>query len=496
MNTRMNLDSSARQPACWQMHWSEVAVLDANAAALGVEQSDLMTAAGAVLASHAADMVAGSRDEPILILCGPGNNGGDGFVAARILLREGWDVTVIASHAESQGEIAAQARKAAADAAVKICMWPQRPSYSPSLVVDCLLGAGAAGPGVSLRGAIAEIADWVKDFDVPILACDIPSGLSGPDELAAKRCVTFHSDKRGLDAEGAGEVVVESLPWPAEVEDCGRGDAHRYPALKASAHKGERGRVLIIGGGPYHGAPLLAGMAAARAGCDLVHVAMPRAALARAEWPTNLIPEPLLDEEFLSLESLERISEVLTARRIDAMVIGPGLGTAEETITAVGRIIDLAIERGIPTVVDADGLRALPTGRWPEGLIGVATPHAGEAKRWLSGVTPADALLAEAGESAAIVITGAVDSLTSPEGRHCRATGGHPRMAVGGTGDLLAGLIGGLLAIGMQAWPAARLACALLRQAGLQTAEEEGPGLQAADVARRISRVLGEWIGG
>ena len=79
----MNLDSSARQPACWQMHWSEVAVLDANAAALGVEQSDLMTAAGAVLASHAADMVAGSRDEPILILCGPGNNGGDGFVAAQ-----------------------------------------------------------------------------------------------------------------------------------------------------------------------------------------------------------------------------------------------------------------------------------------------------------------------------------------------------------------------------------------------------------------------------
>jgi len=286
---------------------------------------------------------------------------------------------------------------------------------------------------------------------------------------------------------------VKELPWPAEVEDCGPGDATRYPTLDASARKGDRGRLWVIGGGPYHGAPLLAGMAAARSGCDLVHVAMPSAAAARAEWPTTLIPEELPDEDKLTGASLEHIAIAFEARPPQALVIGPGLGRDEATMQAVSALLDQASQKDIPAVIDADAINALPEGAWPTGLQGVATPHAKEAERWLAGASPVEALADCTGESATIVVTGPEDTLTGPEGRFCRATGGHSRMAVGGTGDLLAGTIGGLLAQGMSAWPAARLGCALLREAGTRAAEKTGPGLLAEDVPVEIARVLAEW---
>ena len=144
-------------------------------------------------------------------------------------------------------------------------------------------------------------------------------------------------------------------------------------------------------------------------------------------------------------------------------------------------------------MIDADAISALPVGEWPEGLIGVATPHSREAERWLSGTSPAKVLENCVGEDSALVITGHEDEVFGPEGRHCYATGGHPRMAVGGTGDLLAGVIGGLLAQGMPPWPAARLACALLREAGSGAAEEKGPGLIADDVPVHIAHTLSEW---
>jgi len=220
---------------------------------------------------------------------------------------------------------------------------------------------------------------------------------------------------------------------------------------------------------------------------------MPSAAAARAEWPTTLIPEELSDEDKLTEASLEHIASSFEARPAQALVIGPGLGRDEATMQAVSALLEQASQNGIPAVIDADAINVLPKGAWPTGLQGVATPHAKEAERWLAGASPAEALADCTGESATIVITGSEDTLTGPEGRFCRATGGHSRMAVGGTGDLLAGTIGGLLAQGMSAWPAARLGCALLREAGTRAAEKTGPGLLAEDVPVEIARVLAEW---
>ena len=473
-----------REPACWEMRWSEVAVLDGNAAALGIQETSLMEAAGRALAETAREMT----DGEVLVLCGPGNNGGDGFVAARYLREWGVGSSVLASHAESRGASARAAREGAGEVRV----WPDAPDAPHSLVVDCLLGAGAS-PGQSLRSPIGEIALWAAELRTPVLACDIPTGLGGPDALSADATLTFHSMKQGLTSPEAGEVTVAPLPWPAEVEDCGPGDASRYPPLGVNARKGDRGRLWVIGGGPYHGAPMLAGMAAARTGCDLVHVAMPSAAASRAEWPATLIPEALPDEDRLTEASLDRISDAFGSRGAQALVIGPGLGRDDATVSAVSQILSMASDSGTPVVVDADAIGALSEGAWPEGLRGVATPHAKEAERWLGKISPADALTSCSGEAATIVVTGPEDVLTGPEGRNCRATGGHSRMAVGGTGDLLAGTIGGLLAQGMAAWPAARLGCALLREAGARAAESTGPGLLAEDVPVEIARALSEW---
>jgi len=468
------MSPTVSEPVRWELRWPEVAVLDGNAAALGIDETSLMDSAGKALAATALEMTDGA----VLVLCGPGNNGGDGFVAARYLRERGVEVSVLASHAS---------------AGTDVCVWPERPSGEWALVVDCLLGAGASGPGYSLRGQIKDIAAWAAGLGLPVLACDIPTGLGGPDALQADATITFHSMKQGLDSPDSGDITVVPLPWPAEVEDCGPGDATRYPTLDASARKGDRGRVWVIGGGPYHGAPLLAGMAAARSGCDLVHVAMPSVAAGRAEWPTTLIPEELPDEDKLTGSSLEHIAIAFEARPPQALVIGPGLGRDEATMQAVSALLDQVSQKGIPAVIDADAINAMPEGAWPTGLQGVATPHAKEAERWLAGASPAEALADCTGESATIVVTGPEDTLTGPEGRFCRATGGHSRMAVGGTGDLLAGTIGGLLAQGMSAWPAARLGCALLREAGTRAAEKTGPGLLAEDVPVEIARVLAEW---
>ena len=485
--------NGASEGSRWAMHWDEVAVFDANAASLGVDEFELMKAAAGALAEEVAKS---TGEGGALFLCGPGNNGGDGFVAACSDSLAGTEVSVLSSHESSKTAVSSRAREMASGQ-LQIHVWPEVPDGEWSLIVDCLLGAGGSGEGTELRPPISEVAAWATSTGLPVISCDIPSGLGGPDSLHPVRTVTFHSPKMGMSESGCGEIVVSQLPWPPEVSNCGVGDAHRYPPMESEASKGDRGRLLVVGGGPYHGAPILSGMAAARSGCDLVHVAMPGDASSRSRWPASLIPEELPDSKFLTLDSVEPLSEFIESGRApDAIVIGPGIGREGASMEVVSAVISISAKKSIPLVIDADAISALPGGEWPPGLIGVATPHSNEAGRWLSGNSPRKALEKCLGEDSAIVITGHEDELFGPQGRHCFATGGHPRMAVSGTGDLLAGTIGGLLAQGMQPWPAARLACAVLREAGSRAAEEKGPGLLAEDVPVHIAHTLSDWTRG
>ena len=479
------------EPVSWLLDWREVAVFDANAEALGAKVSTLMGAAGKALARKAAAMVPKGE---ILILCGPGNNGGDGFAAAIQLAEMDGQVRVIASHDSQKGAAATSFRKSCKDAGVDVEIWSKKSKFgSPKLLVDCLLGVGLED---APRGVIREVIEWVKPNNPPlILACDIPSGLGSDIFLAADETLTFHAEKQGMEPQDVGEVIIAPLPFPARTTDCGPGDALRYPSLDPSAHKGQRGKLLIIGGGPYHGAPILSGRAAARSGCDLIHVAMPRFAVSQATWPDHLISKQISDENILGERGTEDLLKIISEQSFDAVLIGPGLGRKQETMDATRELLEKLAELEIPAVIDADAIYALDNGKWPKNLLGVATPHARELRMWLWDTKPEDALSEEgvSGESRVIVRTGPVDQLTGLDGRYCECSGGHPRMATGGTGDLLAGMIAGLLAQGMKPWPAARLACAVMREAGVQTALEFGPGLLATDVPPHIARVLAKW---
>ena len=494
--------------ANWAMHPDEVEVFDANARHLDVSIQDLMQAAGQALAAETVRIVEASEapeHREIWILCGPGNNGGDGFAAALSLHESGHSVRLIASHVTQKGESAESFRNACREASLPIDVWPMIPLESkPRAIIDSLLGAGAVGSVP--RGDVSELLEWTRPYSasVNVIACDLPTGFGTDAVLPATSTVTFHAEKIGMrDATGTiiptiGHLRVAPLPWPDEVLDCGPGDALRYPPLNPDARKGDRGRLLIVGGGPYHGAPILAGDAAARSGCDLVHVAMPSEARSRAEWPPHLIPESIPDEVSLTLDSVEHLlGRVLSGRGVQAMVIGPGLGRGEEVSKAVERLIEMAVEESVPVVIDADAISVLPKGRWPAGMVGIITPHSRESEEWI-GSEPAairnELDQADDPEARVVLLTGPVDRLFGPQSRGALGTGGNPRMAVGGTGDLLAGICGGLLAQGMAPWPAARLASALLREAGNATALERGPGLVASDVPPHIASTLANWI--
>lgn len=491
----------------WTLAWPEVAVLDANAVALGTPVAALMEAAGGAVADVAAGMLADVNatvygvDASVWILCGPGNNGGDGWVAAEGLGSTSLDVRVLASHRAQKGLEAQTMRERAIASGIPVHEWagqdwePSLPDDGPDLFVDALLGVGPGGPGGRPRGALGEVIADVRSRlgDGRVLAVDVPTGLGSEQVLPASRTVTFHAPKAGmLDDSACGAITVVPLPWPAEVEDVGPGELERWPGLDPSHHKGQRGRVLVVGGGPYHGAPLLAGLAALRSGCDLVQVAMPRAAASRVRWPLELMPLAIDDEEVFGPGLAAATGDGLAARTWDAIVLGPGAGLAPSTTEALRQLLAAAAIAGVPVAVDADGLAALPEGTWPDGLRGVATPHRAERARWLGDRSPAAVLAArpDDDESVVILTTGPVDELVGPGGRVARARGGSPRMATGGTGDLLAGTIGGLLAQGMAAWPAARLASWLLRRAGELAVAAHGPGLLASDVPPYLSTAL------
>ena len=459
----------------WVLNPEEVAIIDANAEALGVDMNQLMISA----AEELLNALKGSP-RPIWILCGPGNNGGDGFRLAEMIA----DCIVIASHPEQKTELSQRARDECSKTILSI---DEMPTEEPKVIVDCLLGAGAVGQP---RGKILELMESIPGRP-QVLACDFPTGCSSGLAFNAFRTVTFISPKATMiDGDGrllpeVGDLFIARLEIPDQALDPGPGDLLRYPVLHEDAVKGDRGRVLVVGGGPYHGAPILAGMAAQRVGADLVHVAMPKQASERVKWPSGLIPEELADEEIFT-DAAAIIERCKSGRGVQALVIGCGLGTDDSTLAAVRLVIESCSD--IPMIIDADAIAALSG--WPDGVRGVITPHQKELENWVGDVSSIPELVEGHGEDRVVIVTGPEDMIISSGGRGGVVSGGNPRMAMGGTGDILAGTIAGLRAQGISPWGSARLGAWLLRQAGELAGEEIGPGLVAEDVPPFLSQAL------
>ena len=431
---------------------------------------------------------------PVLVLCGPGSNGGDGLVAARCLAEAGWPVRVALL-------VPREALRGAA--AHHAALWPGPvEALTPAalagaeLIVDAIFGAGLSR---ALEGAAAQTLAAAAAGKMTIIAVDVPSGLMGDTganlgAAAAVLTVTCFRKKPGhLLQPGrqlCGELVVADIGTPASVfeevhPDTFENDpvlwADALPMLQPDGNKYTRGHALVWGGWPTTGAARMAARAAARVGTGLTTVAVPLAALpVYAAALTSIMVSPVARPEDLK--------HLLTDSRYTGLLIGPGAGTGPETRSRV--LVMLATGR--PTVLDADALTAFENDRplLDQAIVGpcVMTPHDGEFRRLFDSsddkLTRARAAARLCG--AIVVLKGSDTVIVAPDGRAVINANAPPTLATAGAGDVLGGIVLGLLAQGMDPFLAAAAAVWLHGAA----AAEFGPGLLAEDLPDLLPGVL------
>ena len=442
-------------------------VLDANSESLGVEVDVLMANAGEALADVITDLYSGKR---ILFVCGTGNNGGDGYVAARLLEAD------VAFFKEPKTAPAMNAFRKLDNRPIQ---FDEKILDEYDVIIDCVLGTGVSG---KVREPYAGYIRAVNASKKTILSCDVPSGFGTEVAVKPNVTVTFHDVKEGMDEKNCGSIIVADIGIPPEAyEFVGAGDMIRYPVPDSNAHKGQNGRLLIIGGGPYTGAPSLAGMAALRVGTDLVHIATPESSFQTIASASPSFIVHRLPGDYLASESAEVLLDM--CRNADAVLIGPGLGTDESTKKAVKEFVSRC---NLPMVIDADGITAV-AGSVPKKNI-IFTPHRGEYKT-LAGDKAPEKAASDLG--CVIVLKGPEDVITDGTRTRKNRTG-TPAMTVGGTGDVLAGTIAGLLAKGMSPFDAGCLGAYICGKAGEKSFDEFSYGLLATDIIDNIARILRE----
>lgn len=503
---------------------AQMRALEASAAARGVAEAALMEQAGRAAADVAGRMPGGIRLRRIVVLVGPGNNGGDGLVAARHLQRAGARVTCALVRPRGEDPNF----RAAVDAGVDM-----RDLDDPTLfdyadiVLDALLGTGRArlldGPIAAVLGRVGDVR--ASPYGPGLLALDLPTGVDAdtgavdPCGVAADRTVVFGYGKIGLYVEPgasfAGEVEVVDIGLPADVatepnielldDDWLRGV---LPPRPATANKGTFGRALVAAGSVrYTGAAALATMAALRTGAGLVTLACPQSVqpmLAANLWESTYLPLSERDGALWIDSAAELLREL---PGYDALLVGPGIGQTPETRAFVGRLLPaLDPETTRVVVLDADALNAMARiPDWQERLTipAVLTPHPGEMARLLScevADVQADRLAAATDAAKrwgqVVVLKGANTIVASPDGRTRLSSIATPALATAGTGDVLAGAILALLAQGLDPCDAASAAVWLHGRAGMRVEEGLGErGAVAGDVLAQLPLVLKDIAG-
>lgn len=458
----------------------EMGRADALAIAAGIPGLRLMEAAGRAVARAAM-----RRFRPVrtLVLAGPGNNGGDGYVAARLLEAAGWPVAVAALAPPRAGSDAAEA---AARWRGPVVPFAPAEAARAGLVIDAVFGAGLSRP---VDGIVAETLAAARG---PILAVDLPSGLDGATGQPrgfvpqAALTVTFFRLKPGLLLPPGrflcGEILLADIGLPESVlEEIGPRTWRNAPPLWAlpdpgpMAHKYTRGLVTILAGAEMTGAARLAAAGARRAGAGLVTIAAPdraTGAVLRAAEPGVIVTEAPL-------------AELLRDPRRETWIVGPGLAPGEEALDALAAIV----AAGRRVVADA-GVLAAAVGM-PERLRGAAviTPHAGEFAKLFGNAAedPLAAVRAAARRTGAVVLRkGPSSIIAAPDGRAVINTHAPATLATAGTGDVLAGIIAALLAGGMEPFAAAAAAAWIHGEAGFRC----GAGLVAEDLAAALPAAM------
>lgn len=481
------------------MRNGETKVLDLNSEFLGIPPDTLMENAGEGLASiiderfgddGGAKMKNGGKR--MAIVCGTGNNGGDGFVAARHLVDMGWKVKVLL--VKTRDDVRSRLSKNKLDGLSGVRNLEIVESADVSeiggcpVILDCVLGTGISGEVREPYRAWIEAVNLAAG-DSWVVSCDVPSGLGTNISIKPHITVTFHDSKEGMTPENSGDIIIHDIGVPDDASKfVGPGEFADYPLPGPGSHKGMNGRVLVVGGGPYTGAPALAAMAAYAGGADLVTLAVPENCFCPiAGYSPMLIVRPL-PGDILIPEHLAAVEEM--AKHADVLIVGPGAGRSSRTLEFLRSLISRC-EKSM--VIDADALTAL-SGHLDSirGKRAVLTPHRGEFGRLTDSPPIRDFVRMLAAElGVVIVLKGAEDIVSDGQCIKLNRTG-NPAMTVGGTGDVLAGLIGGILARGAEPYEAARMGAYLCGTAGDLAFDDVGHSMTAPDVILAVPEALKE----
>lgn len=484
---------------------AQAAAWDRAAESSGISSATLMETAGRAAARVIADRFPRAMWQGVLVAAGSGNNGGDGWVLARALHRIGVPVWVAALPPRAGSLAEAVALRARADGVRDVTVdgpWP-----SAGLLVDAILGTGAAG---APRDGALLLMERLVDLDLPLVAVDGPTGLDLADGvqhggIQARLSITFGGYRRGhlLARDDVGDVVVVDIglpppdpSWPVLFTD--RDATDSLPVLRADMHKGDRGRVVVVGGSAgLTGAGRLAARASFAAGAGLVHLLSPEGSTA-----IYATAEPDLQTTPQAFDAPLTPAARQLLERADAVVVGPGLGLHPDRHELVVEV--LAIARS--AVVDADALSGF-SGRAEQladairGRPVVLTPHLGEFR----GLVPDLASLAavdpwQAASSAAdrlqttVLLKGVPTVVARPGAPPVTVAAGNPGLATGGSGDTLSGLIATFLAQGLPAHSAAALGAQVMGSAAdLAALRRSARALRPMDVVDALPDLWRGW---
>jgi len=488
----------------------EMRALEMNCEYFGVSRLQLMENAGRSVAAEIASRFTPDKAR-VAVFCGLGGNGGDGFVTARHLTCLGFKVDVI---------LAGRPESIADDESRKnwLALQPMKgmvtihevqdssliPSIEAEVLVDALLGVGLKG---TLRPPVLQMVREINKMKAFRVSVDVPTGIDSDSgdvlgkAVRANLTVTFHKKKPGLvkAKRYTGQLVVRDIGLPSEFERfAGPGDVSLVVWPRPpEAHKGEFGRLLVVGGSEvFSGAPTLVAMAAFRTGVDLTYIAAPhKTAYAISSMSPDLITIKL-EGDHLNPRNVAVIKRYLETS--DAVVMGPGLGLHVETKKAVAEIVNLMEEAKTPLLLDADGLKAFAEFKRKLGFPLVLTPHAGEY-RILTGREPSKDLEERAAEvkksaeelGAVILLKGHVDVISDGKRVKLNFTG-NPGMTVGGTGDTLSGIIGAFLTQRAEPFEAAVAGAFINGAAGDFVQSEKGYHMVPTDIIDWIPRVMND----
>ncbi len=493
----------------------DMRVLELNAQYLGVNLGMLMQAAGREISRVIIDRES-VRDAHVTILCGGGGNGGDGMVAARHLHEAGAKVELFLVGGKRaisspdalfnwsilQNLDGIYTAELKTESAVSACSSIEK----ADIIIDALLGFGLRSP---IREPIATAVRAINKSTARKYSIDVPTGIHSETgevlgvAVKADATITLHAPKMGLSKaeQYVGTLIVAPIGIPPEAYTiCGAGDLWRYNRPRSShAKKGDFGRIMVIGGSDvFSGAPALAGMAAYRAGADLVGVVAPDGVVpAIRSYSPNLMVAST-GTRILSPDAVELVLQY--ADRNDVIALGPGLGRAEETRAAVLDILKSLMDKQRKIVLDADGLKMIAGSGIkfnPENTV--LTPHWGELRvivgHDLGDSSDLNNRIARATEAATlydsvVLLKGATDVIVHPDGRFKLNKTGCAAMTVGGTGDVLTGITATFLSRGKGAFPAASAAAFVSGLAGERAFEKYGDHIVATDLLEEIPAVM------